>query len=162
MTEFVCTFCGKCCMGMGRYVKITGIMGEGRYAARHEISKEVFYATVDKKFRGKFNPLNRNTPPEWCPFLMDKDDDGNYLCSIYDSAPSFCKNFKCCSCRIFKSDGTPTGMVKGKSTLVTDDPELEKLWNEVLESVTDMDLEEEREKIVGILKESGYKADYYD
>ena len=162
MTEFVCTFCGRCCMGMGRYVKITGIMGEGRYAARHDLSKESFFATLDRNFRGKSNPLNRNTPPEWCPFLAKADDEGNYLCSIHDTAPSFCKNFKCCTCRIFKSDGNPVGMVKGRSTLVTDDSELEKLWDGAVNAALNLDLEEQKVKIAEILKDSGYKVDYYD
>lgn len=162
MTGFVCTFCGRCCMGMGRYVKITGVMGGGRYAARHELSNEFFYATIDKKFRDKFDPLHRNTPPEWCPFLMDRDDEGNNLCSIYDSAPSFCRNLKCCTCRIFDSEGNLVGTVKGRSTIVTGDEILDKLWDAAVNSALDLGINEQKLKITGILKGSGYDVRYYD
>lgn len=162
MNEFVCTLCGRCCMGMGRYVKITGTMGAGRYAARHELSNEFFYATVDRNLRGKFDPLNRDTPEEWCPFLADKDEEGNYYCSVFDSAPSFCKNYKCCTCRIFGSDGSPAGTVRGRSTIVTDDKELEKLWDSAVNSVLDLDLKEQKHKIADILKDSGYEVRYFE
>lgn len=145
-------------MGMGRYVKITGIMGEGKYAAVHGLSNEIFYATVDRKFRNNFNPMNRSTPSGWCPFLMDSDEDGNYMCSVYDTAPPFCKDFKCCTCRIYDKNGNPSGTVKGRTTLTTDDPVLEKIWNDAVNAVVDMEAEGQRLKIAEILKESGYDA----
>ncbi|ADN36578.1 conserved hypothetical protein [Methanolacinia petrolearia DSM 11571] len=162
MNEFVCTLCGRCCMGMGRYVKVTGVMGPGRYAVRHDLSNELFYATVDRNFRGRIDPLNRDTPAEWCPFLMDKDENGNYYCSIHDSIPSFCKKYKCCTCRISGSNGNPAGMVKGRSTIVTDDKELEQLWNSAVNSVLDLELNEQKKKIVEIMKDSGYDVRYFE
>ena len=55
MAEFECTVCGRCCMGMGRYVKVTGVMGPDKYAAIHGISNETFYPVVLKAFRGDFD-----------------------------------------------------------------------------------------------------------
>lgn len=147
---------------MGRYVKITGYPGPGRYAARHELSNEVFYATVDKKFRNKFDPLDRDTPPKWCPFLMDKDEDERYMCSIFESAPSFCRDYKCCTCRIFSSDGSPVASVKGRSTIVTGDAELENLWDSAVNSVLNLNLNQQKQKIAEIIEGYGYNVRYFD
>ena len=149
-------------MGMGRYVKITGIIGGGKYAVKHEISGEIVYATIEKEFRGKFDPLNRDTPLEWCPFLMDKNDEGNYLCSIYSTAPKFCKNFRCCTCQIFDSEENPVGMVKGRATIVTEDNNLKALWEKAVADTVDLDAPDQKKRITGILKEEGYRVEYYE
>lgn len=148
-------------MGMGRYVRVTGVMGPGRYAVSHDIPKEISYVTVDKEYRGAVDPLNRDTPSEWCPFLMDADEEGRYICSIHGSAPSFCKNFKCCTCRIYDSSGDTTGTVKGRFTLATDDEKLKETWDKAVESSLDLDSGEQKKKIAEILEGCGYHAEFY-
>ncbi|WOF15781.1 hypothetical protein F1737_03265 [Methanoplanus sp. FWC-SCC4] len=162
MAEFLCTLCGRCCMGMGRYVKITGQMGSGKYAARHEISKETFYATVDRKHRNSFDPFDRSTPVEWCPFLIDADEEGNYYCAVHDSIPGFCRNFKCCSYRIFDRDKNSVGRVKGSFNLISDDNDLKSIWESEIKSLSCNDEEEQKEQMISVLSKKGYFVEEYD
>ncbi len=149
-------------MGMGRYIKIKNTMGGGRYAAHHELSDEFFYPVIDRRFRNEFDPLNRDTPEEWCPFLMDINDEGNHLCSVYQSAPPFCRDLKCCTCRIFDREGEPAGIVRGRCTIVTEDKDLEKLWEFAVDSALNLGLDEQKQKIAEILGASYYNVAYYD
>ncbi|MDD3977368.1 hypothetical protein L1994_03300 [Methanomicrobium antiquum] len=162
MAEFVCTLCGRCCMGMGRYVKITGHMGPDRFVAVHELANEVFYPVVMRKYRDDFSVDERETPKEWCPFLMDKDESGNYLCAVHDTAPSFCKKFKCCIFKIFDRNKNYAGEVKGKSTLISKDENLKNIWNEDIMTYPIDDISAWKKNMQSKLAEKNYILEEYD
>lgn len=153
--------CGKCCMGMGRYVKITGMIGQNRYAVQHTMSGEFCYATVEPRFR---NEIKKGEDMGWCPFLCEVEEDGcrKYYCAIYDTAPKFCKDFQCCRARILDANGTEKGEIKGRRTLVTEDENLKEIWDSNKE-VNDITDEAKWAEMMGeILKNKGYSLVVYE
>lgn len=161
MAEFECTVCGRCCMGMGRYVKVTGVMGPDKYAAIHGISNETFYPVVLKAFRGDFDIDKKKVEQGWCPFLMDADDEGKYYCAVHDTIPEFCRKYKCVSMRFYRSE-TIAGSLRGRTTLVSDDGALKSLWdNSVMPFPVD-DYAAWKENLKKVLSDNGYTVEDYD
>ncbi|MBP2132844.1 Fe-S-cluster containining protein [Methanomicrobium sp. W14] len=149
-------------MGMGRYVKVTGQIGQGRYAAVHQISGEVFYPVIDKRYRDEFHVPNREKDG-WCPFLFHDPESGHYLCAVYDTAPKFCKDFKCCICRIYNNlSGDFAGSVKGKTSLESSDEHLKKIWENEVTGINPDNTSEWRKNLELILNKNGYRVEFYD
>jgi len=94
--EFVCDLCGRCCMGLGRYVKVKAVMPGNKVAVVHEMGKETCFATIEKPFRDIFDEDGHPPPHEnWCPFLCEIKEGEEYRCMIYETRPEFCRNFQC-------------------------------------------------------------------
>jgi uncharacterized protein len=53
--DFSCTKCGRCCFGMGKYVRVIGQMGMNQVVVKHEIANETVYATIPRKYRDDFD-----------------------------------------------------------------------------------------------------------
>lgn len=148
-------------MGMGKYVKIKGSMGANRYVCVHELSNETVYATVEKAYRDDFDPDERDTPEEWCPFLQKGEEEGTFVCVIHGTRPAFCNDFVCASMRIYTQDGDEAGKVSEKGSLVSRDDRLNALWKErIAPFATGGD--EWKEKAVGTLEAEGYRIEVYD
>ncbi|MDD4127221.1 MAG: YkgJ family cysteine cluster protein [Methanomicrobium sp.] len=162
MAEFVCTLCGRCCMGMGRYVKITGRMSPEKYAVFHELSNEIFYPIVMRQYRDEFSLDERETPLEWCPFLLEKNSSGEYHCAVHDTIPSFCRKFKCYIYKIYNSDRNYAGEVKGKSTLVSKDESLKKIWDDDVMKYPIDNLSLWKKNMFSVLETKGYIVEEYD
>lgn len=156
--DFSCTKCGQCCFGMGKYVKAIGQMGASQVVVKHEISGETCYATIPRKYRDDFDFAEARSVTEgWCPFLIE--EDGLYPCIIYDSAPKFCKDFKCCSMRVFDAEGNPVARAKNKGSLLTKDDAFSEWWKTTIAVLPDDNWEEEASSL---LKQKGYRAVWYD
>ena len=161
MAEFECTVCGRCCMGMGRYVKVTGVMGPDKYAAIHGISNETFYPVVLKAFRGDFDIDKKKVEQGWGPFLMDADDEGKYYCIVHDTIPEICRKYKCVSMSFYKSE-TIAGSLRGRTTLVSDDGALKSLWDNSVMTFPVDDYAAWKENLKKVLSDNGYTVEDYD
>jgi len=147
-------------MGMGKYVKITGMMGPGNYGVLHKISGENLFARIEKDFRDDYDPFT-DSHEGWCPFLSGPDENGQHRCVIYSSRPSFCKDFICCQGRIYDSSGKSRGRIRDEKTLLSDDEGLKEIWmNEV--ECSDLSGDLLKTKISDVLSAAGYRADFYD
>jgi len=148
-------------MGMGRHVRITGMIGQNRYAVQHAISGEICYSTVAPRFRSE---IQKGEDEGWCPFLCEMDEDGcrKYYCAIYDSAPKFCRDFKCCTARIKDMNGAEKGRIQGRRTLLTDDESLREMWDSHNEINDISDDEKWVEMLDKLLKSHGYFLERYD
>lgn len=155
---FSCTKCGRCCFGMGKYVKVIGQMGANQVVVKHEISGETCYATIPRKYRDDFDFAEARSVTEgWCPFLCEEED--GYPCIIFDSAPKFCKDFMCCKMRVLDVAGAPVARVKGKGTVLTDDDAFSGWWKSMVALLPDENWEEEASSL---LEQKGYRAVWYD
>ena len=155
--------CGRCCMGMGRYVTIERVMGQNPLVCRHELSGEVRYVTIEKPFRDVFDPeMERIGAEEWCPFLYPTENEGDYACIIYRTRPQFCRDFKCYAMRIFGENGEEKGIVKGKKTLATDDSELDEFWKKEIALIPYHDDTQWRRESIAALKQAGYIVELYE
>lgn len=146
-------------MGMGKYVKITGMMGPGNYAVVHKISGENLFARIEKDFRDDYDPFT-DSHEDWCPFLSEPDEKGQHHCVIYSTRPSFCKDFICCQGRIYDSYGQNSGRIRDEKTLLSEDAELKEIWKCIESSDHSGDLL--KAKITEIMTKAGYRADFYE
>jgi len=149
-------------MGMGKYVKIKGSMGPNTYISVHELSNETVYATVEKPYRTTFDPDERDTPEEWCPFLAEGEEEGTYVCVIHGTRPGFCRDFVCASMRIYTQDGVEAGKVSGKGSLVSSDAQLNTLWKEQINPIITGTDEAWKTKAIEVLEPEGYRIEVYD
>ncbi|WP_157200361.1 YkgJ family cysteine cluster protein, partial [Methanogenium cariaci] len=141
--DFSCTKCGRCCFGMGKYVRVIGQMGMNQVVVKHEIANETVYATIPRKYRDDFDFAEARSVTEgWCPFLCE--ENGEYPCIIFDSAPRFCKDFTCCRMRVFDAaGGRSVARIKGKGSLLTDDDAFSEWWKTTITVLPDDNWEEE-------------------
>ena len=153
MGEFVCTRCGKCCMNMKPYVKILGSLGPFRFLCRHEIGQETREVVIERDCRDRFTARKKGGG-NWCPFLLEDVGGAGYSCAIYVTRPRFCREFACARMRIYGKDGSLVGTLKGKNSLVTDDPALRALWEESLGTGLD--------EAASCLQNAGYRVEVYD
>ncbi|HII76931.1 MAG TPA: YkgJ family cysteine cluster protein [Methanolinea sp.] len=125
MGTFICTRCGKCCISLGRHIRIERSLSSVQHYVRNAISGEVTLVTIHPERRALFS----EKPDEgWCPFLR-REQDGRFTCTIYENRPAICRNFRCLNMVISSQDGTELGQIVGKATITTKDPVLKELWN---------------------------------
>ena len=125
MATFVCTRCGKCCISLGRHIRIERSLSPIQHYVRNAISGEITLVTIHPDRRALFS----EQPEEgWCPFLR-KEQDGRFTCTIYENRPAVCRNFRCLTMVITGPDGTEVGQVVGRATITTKDTVLRELWN---------------------------------
>ena len=154
MGEFICTRCGKCCMHMKPYVKILGRLGPFRFICRHELGKETKEVVIERDFRDRFG-TDGGGKENWCPFLLAGEGDASYACAIYGTRPGFCREFACARMRIYGKTGALLGVVKGRGSLVTEDPDLRALWEECHHGTG-------LEEAARCLRRKGYEVEVYE
>ncbi|NYT05479.1 MAG: YkgJ family cysteine cluster protein [Methanomicrobiales archaeon] len=163
MAEFECTQCGRCCMGMGRYVTVEQRLPGSRVYGRHALGKETFFATIKREFREKFDEdTDDGDRSGWCPFLARSAGTASFVCIIHHERPRFCRRYRCCVMRITGPDGRAAGTVKGRRDLVASDPGLRDLWER---TITPLFIAEEREwlsEVKSRLIAAGYGVTVYD
>jgi Fe-S-cluster containining protein len=128
MVEFTCTRCGKCCVSLGRHLTQERSMSPVHHYCRNGITGEIVPVTISPEYRTTYTDGERDD--SWCPFLR-KNPDETFTCTIYDTRPRICREFRCRTMAIYTSEGRETGTVSGRKTLSTDDPELKRLWIEL-------------------------------
>lgn len=125
MGTFICTRCGKCCISLGRYIRIERSLSPVQHYVRNAISGEIILVTIHPDHRALFS----EKPEEgWCPFLR-RDPGGLFVCTIHENRPAICRNFRCLTMVITSQDGTEVGQVVGRATITTKDTILKELWN---------------------------------
>jgi len=125
MGTFICTRCGKCCISLGRHIRIERSLSSVQHYVRNAISGEITLVTIHPDRRALFS----EEPEEgWCPFLR-REPTGLFVCTIYENRPAICRNFRCLNMVITGRDGTEVGQVVGKATITTKDTVLKELWN---------------------------------
>lgn len=161
MMKFDCTRCGKCCMGSGRHIRIERKLGERDYYCRDLISGNLTMTHVESPFlpvfREKGGYLEDN---DQCHFLIRTTE--GYACVVYNSRPVSCREFKCCRMRIFRGGKTLSGSIKGRRSLSTADPDLEKLWNDRIRSLQIEDDGQWDIKVKTVLEDAGYTVELYN
>jgi Fe-S-cluster containining protein len=150
--------CGKCCFGMGKYIRLVGQMGMNQVVVRHDISNETVYATIPRRYRDDFDFGEARLVTEGrCPFLIE--EDGLYPCMIYDSAPKFCKDFVCCKMKVFDTAGKLVARVNGQCSVISDDLGFSEWWKKTIAILPNENWEKHASSI---LEQNGYRVVWYD
>lgn len=162
MAEFTCTRCGKCCISLGRHIRITKSTSQFSHTLHVKVSGETRPVLVEPGYRDLF--LSRSAPSYengWCPFLR-KTGDGIHVCTIYSSRPLICRSFRCCTLRIFDGAGREIGKVKGRRSLSTDNPDLERIWAEEILPFSTLPDGEFFPRCRSVLETHGFLCELFD
>jgi uncharacterized protein len=136
-------------MSLGRHIRIERSISPIQHYCRITITGELLPVAVHPQYRGLFSSGVRD--PSWCPFLR-KDEDDRFTCTIFQTRPRLCREFRCRTIQIYTLDGREAGYVKGRRSLVTNDPDLESVWREIQGHADDTTLKE-------TLQKHGYRAE---
>jgi uncharacterized protein len=138
-------------MNFGQHITIERQLSPRDYYCRCRITsdeyQDVFADTGD-----------RESHPAWCPFLRSTGD-GHYACTIHDTVPRFCRDFRCVTLVIFGQAGNEAGRVKGRRSLDSSDPVLAAVWTERIAGVHAGDDRQFLLYAIRVLKENGYRAE---
>jgi Fe-S-cluster containining protein len=166
MAPFICDRCGKCCVSLGQSITIERQLNERDYYCRSKIDHAIFLAHVDEEFREEIadeflaagsSPGDTGKNP--CRFLRRSPSGTRYCCAIYATRPKVCQDFLCYHMLIRTRDGAICGRVIGKTTLRTEDPELEQIWNVEVNPVPFTNALEWIKQVTAILAGHGYRAE---
>lgn len=149
MAQFVCTRCGKCCKSLGRHIRIERSISSAQHSCRVAVTGELVPVVVHPQHRYLFSSGEQD--PAWCPFLR-KEGENRFTCTIYETRPRLCRDFRCRTMVIYDRDGREAGYVKGRRSLVTRDPGLESAWREIPREADDAVL-------MDALSKRGYRAE---
>ena len=158
--KFDCTRCGKCCMVSGKHIRIERKLGERDYYCRDLISNNLVMTHVESPYLPGFREKGGYQEDEdRCHFLVRTRE--GYACVVYNTRPLSCREFKCCRMRVYQGEKNLIGTIKGRRSLSTMDPDLEKLWNDRIRL---LGIEEDGQwdmKVKKILEDSGYIVELY-
>ncbi len=158
LSETVCTRCGKCCISLGRHIRIERSLSSSDHYIRIGITREI----VPVRVHPDFTRIFRDTRPEttrqsWCPFLR-KQDTGEFVCTIYPSRPKICRDFICSASRILDREGREAGRIQGRRHLKSDNPDLVRFWKEHIEPIQEEDENAWKERMKEELIKAGYST----
>lgn len=162
MTEFTCTRCGKCCISLGRHMRITRSSSQFSHTLSVKVTGETRPVQVNPELRDLF--LLKGAPAYeegWCPFLR-RTAEGMFVCTVYFSRPAICRSFRCCTMRILDREGRERGRVKGRHSLSTDDALLEKVWTVEIAPHSTIPDDEFFPLCQSILATRGYVCEIFD
>ncbi len=133
MATFTCTRCGKCCMSLGRHIRIErNVSGRDLYC-RFAITGDLFLARIQPEYKDLF-AVTEGMDPHWCTFLR-MEPGGAFVCCCYPTRPPFCRSFRCATAILYDRDGAVAGRIKGRRSLDTTDPVLRELWDSTIAAI---------------------------
>jgi uncharacterized protein len=166
MASFICDRCGKCCVSLGQSITIERQLNDRDYYCRSKIDNAIFPVHVEPAYREEISDEyaaggDREPGPEKkpCPFLRKDPSGEGTSCAIYATRPKVCRDFRCYRMLIRNRSDEICGRVIGKSTVRTDDPALEKLWNDQVMQIPCGDTGAWTKHVTAILAAHGYRAD---
>jgi hypothetical protein len=146
-------------MNFGQHITVERQLSSRDYYCRCRITGELFRAHIRNEDQEAFAcTADRESHPGWCSFLR-YTGDGQYVCTIHDTAPRFCRDFRCVTMIIYDPAGNEAGRVKGRRSLDSQDPALGTIWNERITGTHTGDDRQFLLYAIRVLKENGYRAE---
>jgi len=149
-------------MSLGRHIRVTRSLSPHSFIISEGVTRETLRVQVVPSLVPLFS--KKDPPafePGWCPFLR-RERAELFTCTIHPSRPRICRNFRCMTMRILDSSGNAIGRVKGRSSLVSDDPALVHLWNGSIAPLASLPDGEFFPRCREILVSRGYSVEIYD
>lgn len=147
-------------MVSGKHIRIERKLGERDYYCRDLISNNLVMTHVESPYLPGFREKGGYQEDEdRCHFLVRTRE--GYACVVYNTRPLSCREFKCCRMRVYQGEKNLIGTIKGRRSLSTMDPDLEKLWNDRIRL---LGIDEDGQwdmKVKKILEDSGYIVELY-
>ncbi|MDD4254415.1 MAG: YkgJ family cysteine cluster protein [Methanofollis sp.] len=156
---FACIRCGECCSQMGDVHVVREECGDGSFLMENRYTCEVHAVRIDPD---KTHLLpDRSIFERWplaCPFLREDPADGKACCTIHDTRPDICQEYRCWRLLILNAGGTRAGRVMERRHLAADDPALKEVWETQVAVIREDDDARWDERAVLLLMQAGYQV----
>ena len=138
MVRFECDLCGKCCASFGEFIKVERQITAHDYFCRYGITNELFQVHVLPEYADEFadsfeelQDAGKNIHHPGCVFTQKNPEGPGFICIIYPSRPTICREFLCYRMLInHRESGELRGRVIGINELRTDDKILAAIWKD--------------------------------
>lgn len=138
MVKFECDLCGKCCASFGEFIKVERQITGHDYFCKYGITNELFQVHILPEFADEFADIfeemqdnGNEAHRQGCIFTRKNPEGPGFICIIYPSRPTICREFLCY--RMLIKHGQ-TGEIRGKligiNELRTHDEILAAIWKE--------------------------------
>jgi Fe-S-cluster containining protein len=94
--------------------------------------------------------------PDACPFLRRDPEKETAVCTIHDSRPGICREYRCWRLLVVDERGRRAGRVKYRNTLRSDDTVLRDLWARYIQPIETADEAAWEEEVRRLLGRAGY------
>lgn len=160
MAKFECSWCGKCCMSFGKFITIERNLTDRDYYCRLGITNELFLAHVQADFADDFSDhREHDAHPEHCVFMRENRSGKGFVCTIYPTRPSLCREFKCYRMLVYDKEGKVIGRLMGRNEIKTSDDALNRLWQEKVLFMPHNDDAAWLDAVQHILSGAGYSSE---
>jgi Fe-S-cluster containining protein len=160
IVKFNCTRCGRCCVSLGKNIRIERKTGGRDYYCREIISNALVMVHIEAPYLPVFREKSDSGDTGGqCPFLVQTPE--GCACAVYSTRPLICREFQCCRMRIFSREGISAGTIKGRRSLSTENDSLLKVWDT---RIRPLDIGNDGQwdmKVKEILESEGYKVELY-
>lgn len=154
---FECFQCGKCCAHLGLVHSIKEKYGNYRYLIYNQYTREEIPVTVDPDKREIFEDTSIfEKYPRACPFFRYRPGSERACCSVHLTRPEICRDYQCWRLLILNPRGRRVGKIPYIRTLVSDDPLLNRIWEDCVEQQNDPDDRRWEDAMITILTKAGY------
>jgi len=148
-------------MSLGGVIRIERALSPTDFYCRLLVTQEMFLARVDSAYRDLFRDRDGGkVHPGWCPFL--RKSDRGYVCTIYQTRPALCREFKCYSMQILHADGRLAGRVGGRRSLLSSDATLNRIWEERVAPVKDESDQAWILRVKNLLEREGFTVKIFE
>lgn len=96
--------------------------------------------------------------PLACPFLREDPADGKACCTIHQTRPDICREYRCWRLLILNASGARAGRVMERRHLAADDPALAVFWETHVAKIREDDDARWDEKAISLLVQAGYRV----
>ena len=137
MVRFECDLCGKCCASFGEFINVERQITAHDYFCRYGITNELFQVHVLPEYADEFADTFEEIQDtgtayqKGCIFSHKNPDGPGFICMIYPSRPTICREFLCYRMLIKdRQSGELRGKLIGINELRTHDEMLAAIWRD--------------------------------
>jgi uncharacterized protein len=154
---FECIQCGECCEHLGLVHTIQEEYGDFRFLIHNIYTSEETPVSIDPDKRDLFLDTGIFKKfPEGCPFFRHQHQNGKACCTVHQSRPDICRDYRCWRLLILDHRGRRVGRIRYIRSLCTEDAILTKLWDECIEQSDEPDDHIWEETMIRTLTRAGY------
>ncbi|MCK9579580.1 MAG: YkgJ family cysteine cluster protein [Methanoregula sp.] len=154
---FECFQCGECCAHLGLVHSIEKEYGYYRYRIHNKYTNEDTLVTVDPDKHALFDDKTIfEKIPLACPFFRYQPGSDLAFCTVHHTRPEICRDYQCWRLLILNPRGRRVGKIPHIRSLVSDDPLLNRIWEDCVEHHNEPDDRRWEDAMITTLTRAGY------
>lgn len=144
---------------MGTVHRIVEDLGGNRYRVHNEYTGEENIVELDADKHALFADTSIfQELPETCFFFRRHPSDGKAYCTAHLTRPDICRDFGCWRILIQNQSGERVGRVMFRRYLSTNDPLLQRIWDESFNALDEPDDDLWEAAMIPVLIRAGYRV----